>query len=356
IIKFSHKYHQEEVGTACVDCHTRAAESTSAGDNLLVTKEECAVCHDVETEENCTLCHYEDEDTWQLFANPPRDIMFNHKFHVEEADMECETCHPNLNDVDYANAESMPTMQDCASCHDNQQASLECGSCHTSTLNLRPVDHTPDFLVTHKNITRLDSEECGICHTENDCAECHEGASLVRSSSDVFTPFFPSTGGGTKGLLISRVHDLNYRFTHPLEAEGRSQECATCHETRSFCQDCHEAEGVDVAQKPLWHGGPNWGALAGVVGTGGGRHAELAKRDIENCAGCHSTEGDDPTCLLCHTDFDGIRGTNPKTHETGFANRFSEDSDFHNDDAAICYSCHTNTQQFGLGFCGYCHN
>ncbi|NIR51443.1 hypothetical protein GWO43_09230, partial [candidate division KSB1 bacterium] len=26
IIKFSHKYHQEEVGTACVDCHTRAAE------------------------------------------------------------------------------------------------------------------------------------------------------------------------------------------------------------------------------------------------------------------------------------------------------------------------------------------
>lgn len=358
-LKFSHKYHQQELGTACTDCHVGATESTAAADNLLGGKEACATCHDVESEDNCTLCHYEDEDTWRALETRETGLLFDHQFHAEKAGLECEACHKNLNDVDYANAESMPGMEDCTSCHNNQQASLECASCHISTLNLRPVDHTADFLVTHKNVARMSQDDCAMCHTSTDCAECHEGSALFTTTgggnTDVQTPFFPSSGGGTQGLMLNRVHDLNFRFTHPLQAQGRTQECATCHETQNFCQDCHEAEGVDVAGKPLWHGGPNWGAIAGAVGTGGGRHAELAKRDIENCAGCHSTRGDDPTCVLCHNDFDGVRGTNPKTHETGFANRFSEGSSFHDDNSAVCYACHTDTQQAGIGFCGYCH-
>jgi hypothetical protein len=359
IIKFSHKYHQVEVETACTDCHVAASESALASDNLLSGKDECATCHDLETEEECAVCHHEDEDNMMAFQNPPREILFNHKFHIEDAELTCETCHKNLDQVDFANVESLPVMADCASCHDDQQASMECASCHTNTLNLRPVDHSADFLVTHKNLARIDQEDCAVCHSTNDCSECHEGASAATFSSgakvDVLAPFSPSTAPGTKGLLLTRVHELNFRMTHPLQAQGRTQECTVCHEARNFCQDCHESNGVDVSGKPIWHGGPDWGAFAGVVGTGGGRHAELAKRDIENCAACHSTEGDDPTCLLCHTDFDGVRGTNPKTHEGGFANRFGQDSSFHNDDGALCYACHTNTQQSGAGFCGYCH-
>lgn len=359
IIKFSHAFHQVEVGTSCTDCHTKANESTLSGDNLLPKKEDCAECHDVETEEECTFCHYEDEETWQAFENPERDILFNHKFHLEETGLDCETCHKNLAKVDFSNSESRPNMADCSACHNNQRATLECSICHTSTLNLRPVDHSADFLMTHKNIARIDQEDCAVCHAQNDCAECHEGASLIGAKSgskvDILSPLFPSMGNGTRGLLLTRVHEPNFRTTHPLKAVGRTQECVVCHESRNFCQTCHEAEGVDVAGKPIWHGGLDWGALAGVVGTGGGRHAELAKRDIETCAACHSTQGDDPTCLLCHTDFDGLRGTNPKTHEIGYRNQFGEDSDFHNDEAALCYSCHTNTQQSGVGFCGYCH-
>lgn len=359
IIKFSHKYHQMEIETSCTDCHAKASESTLASDNLLTTKEECAECHDVEDEENCTLCHYENEVTRVAFENPQRELVFSHKFHIEDAELACETCHGNLNEVDFANAKSMPDMEDCSTCHNNQQATLECVTCHTNTLNLRPVDHAADFLMSHKNIARIDQEDCAVCHTQNDCAECHEGALLIGTKSgsqiDILTPLFPSMGNGTRGLLLARVHEPNFRTTHPIQAAGRTQECSVCHESRNFCQTCHEAEGVDVAGKPIWHGGPDWGALAGVVGTGGGRHAELAKRDIENCAACHSTEGDDPTCLLCHSDFDGIRGTNPKTHESGFANRFGEDSSFHSDEAALCYSCHTDSQQSGVGFCGYCH-
>lgn len=359
IIKFSHEYHQKVVGTECVDCHVQAPESTEADDNLLGSMQECGVCHDVDLEEECTLCHFADEETWVPFRNPERAIVFNHKLHVQDLALECETCHKNLNEVALSNAESLPKMTDCAACHENRQATLECANCHLSTLNLRPADHSADFLVTHKDRGRLDVEACAVCHTANDCSECHEGAALVTTGSgtkvDVLTPLFASVAGGTKGLLLTRVHEMNFRYTHPLQAAGRTTECAVCHEVRNFCQACHEAGGVDVAGKPLWHSSPDWGALAGVVGTGGGLHAQLARQDMEMCAACHSTQGDDPTCLLCHTDFDGVKGTNPKTHQRGFANRFGEHADFHSDPSAICFNCHTDTGQAGVGFCGYCH-
>ena len=54
------------------------------------------------------------------------------------------------------------------------------------------------------------------------------------------------------------------------------------------------------------------------VGTGGGEHATLARRDIERCISCHDVQGADPTCITCHLDSDGIKGTNPKTHPAGF--------------------------------------
>ncbi len=309
IIKFSHKFHQQEIEMTCVDCHAKSEISAAAGDNLLPDKEVCAGCHDVEDEENCQLCHYEDEETWQALPPYESDILFGHKFHVTEQNLECAACHKNLDEVDYANAESYPEMADCSSCHNNEQATLECISCHTNTLNLRPVDHTADFLMTHRRTARIDQEDCAVCHSESDCAQCHEGATLFSTTTgsqlDLQTPFAPNAGTGTKGLIITRVHDLNYRLTHGLQAVGRTQECATCHETQDFCQTCHEAEGVDVAGKPLWHSGPDWVGLPGV--GGGGRHAELARRDIENCTACHSTAGDDPTCFLCHTTSGGIR-------------------------------------------------
>ena len=91
--------------------------------------------------------------------------------------------------------------------------------------------------------------------------------------------------------------------------------------------------------------------------SGGGVHADIARRDLESCAACHDTQGADPNCIMCHTDNDGIKGTNPKTHAIGFMN--NEQGDWHGDFGAVCYNCHTDggalSQTFGQGFCGYCH-
>ena len=65
------------------------------------------------------------------------------------------------------------------------------------------------------------------------------------------------------------------------------------------------------------------------VGSGGGDHATLAKRDTERCMACHDVNGADPTCITCHFDADGIKGTNPKTHPASFMR--NDHGDWHND-------------------------
>ena len=153
--------------------------------------------------------------------------------------------------------------------------------------------------------------------------------------------------------VVQRQHDLNYRFTHPLDAAGKQQQCAVCHDPQAFCADCHRATGADDRRfKPAWHGDIGGPWVLGRVGAGG-RHAEWARRDIERCMACHDVEGADPTCLQCHVDFDGALNTDPRTHDKHAA--WEDEWGFHNDPGTVCYLCHVNTRRPGLGFCGYCH-
>jgi hypothetical protein len=159
-------------------------------------------------------------------------------------------------------------------------------------------------------------------------------------------------------MRLTKVHDLNFKFTHGIAAKGKALECQTCHSNEQFCSTCHEAGG-NVNQgvfKPASHTTAGFVTLG--VGSGGGEHARLAKRDIESCAGCHSTEGTDAVCITCHTDVDGIKGTDPKTHDRGFQS--NNHGVWHTDPGANCYMCHTdvNARPSGIKgqkFCGYCH-
>ena len=105
---------------------------------------------------------------------------------------------------------------------------------------------------------------------------------------------------------------------------------------------------------PASHLKPNFTTIG--VGTGGGEHAILARRDIESCVACHDVQGGDPTCITCHTDNDGIKGTNPKTHPANFMH--DDHGDWHNNPGSICFNCHIGASPStpaGVGFCGYCH-
>jgi len=367
LIKFSHKYHlSDDVGAECGDCHSKVSESTALSDSLLPTMDDCATCHDVEDDEQCSTCHY--EDVYESLIQSKTDLYFNHKFHIADQKQECTTCHQGLGKVNYSfeSKELLPTMDKCYTCHNNEsQASNACENCHISTVALIPSNHKEvDFFKNHKFIATDDNQNCVMCHDNSFCETCHVSTNRIvekNTEKDFYTPYSPHNFiSNAKQQQLSRVHDMNYVYTHGIDAKGKTKECLTCHQEETFCVTCHNSEGGDFALGgviPLSHKVPNFTTIG--VGTGGGEHAVLAQRDIESCAACHDTQGGDPTCITCHTDPDGIKGTNPKTHETGFMH--DVEGEWHSSQGAVCFNCHTDANAHpdgvpGLGFCGYCHN
>ncbi|MEW6509641.1 MAG: cytochrome c3 family protein [Bacteroidota bacterium] len=363
-IKFSHKFHLTEAGVACTDCHPTGKSSTNAADNLRSTHDNCVSCHEEQINNTCAYCH-KDPDNIQAAPAPERTLLFSHAQHAAMKDVECATCHAGLDTVEYAGPANMPGMATCTTCHNNVTATNACESCHTSFTNLIPANHlAADFKKEHRQMTRLGELEvsCATCHSQNFCAECHGATPLVQlGQSALMADPSPRVAPGSdspRAMELQMVHSMNYRFTHGIDAKAKSADCYTCHSSRDFCAKCH-AEGDNLApgERPAWHLGAGFATLG--VGSGGGRHAEFARRDIESCMSCHDVRGGDPVCITCHTDADGIRGTDPRTHPGGFMKE-EEEGAWHHDAGASCYTCHTDMNASpngtpGRGFCGYCH-
>jgi hypothetical protein len=363
IIKFSHSFHADLA--ECSVCHSKAAESTSMKDRLMPGHEECSSCHDTDNSEQCNTCHYDDkyEPLVQNKSAIGAELNFNHKFHVVDKKMACETCHAGIKDVDYAAKakKPYPLMADCYTCHnDKSGATNACESCHKSTVNLLPQSHRDvSFIKTHKFKANDVSADCVMCHNNNNnsCENCHaaSGVKAANTPDDFIQPHAPNNfSDGAKKQKLTRVHELNYRFSHGIDVKTKRLDCASCHNTEDFCQTCHQANGKDYAMNgimPASHLKNDFFTIG--RGTGGGEHARLAKRDIESCIACHDVQGADPTCITCHLDSDGIKGTNPKTHPANFMK--NTHGDWHDSDGSMCFNCHTSTHTAGVGFCGYCH-
>jgi c(7)-type cytochrome triheme protein len=363
-LKFSHKYHVKEAGIACADCHVAAKTSKEASDNLHAGHDQCKTCHEDQVNNTCGYCHANPDDI-QPVQLAERKIFFAHEKHLAMKGVECATCHTGIEDAERPSQATIPEMESCTSCHNGNKAPSTCESCHVTLAGLVPKDHlVANFKREHKQLTRLGDLEtrCATCHTENFCADCHEDRGLLGFGvRDLMTD--PAVRGsasdGPKQLSLALVHDLNYRFTHGMDAKGRSADCYTCHSASEFCAECHTTGGIINPNgfKPAWHLGAGFTTIG--PHSGGGRHADYARRDMESCISCHDVQGGDPTCIQCHVDGDGIRGTDPKTHESGFMS--TEHGSWHTSEASPCYNCHTDMNAHpggvrGRGFCGYCHS
>ena len=363
-LKFSHKLHVKDNGLACIDCHSSAPQSLFATDDLSARHDVCQTCHQDQLEKNCTYCHSSADTTSYVFERPVREIRFSHAAHVTDRKLECQSCHTDIAASEDAANLHTPAMAACGTCHDGAKATNACENCHTNFATLRPADHNrTDFIREHKRIARVSDATCMNCHTQESCTDCHNGVNLTKtgtSGGDLISPRSPRITAIDRGqpIVLMKIHDLNYRFTHGLDAEQKKVECQTCHDEQSFCTTCHQAGG-DVNQgrfKPASHSTGMFVTIG--VGSGGGEHAQMARRDIESCAACHDTQGGDPVCLTCHMDPDGIQGTNPRTHVPGFM--LDVNGEWHSDPGAACYMCHTDANAHpggvrGQKFCGYCH-
>lgn len=312
LIKFSHILHVKDNGVECSVCHYSAAGSKLSSDNLIGDHESCKSCHDEQGANNCNFCHF-DPDNIEPIENPKRDIIFSHAQHTIKS-IDCNTCHCGLDEVKYATPANMPVMGNCIQCHEKKNVSKECGTCHTNFTGLIPKDHREgNFIKDHKHQTRIGSMHvrCSMCHNESYCQNCHAGIELQRFGGNKDLMADPSTQIQLKDspneMKLQQVHNLNYRYTHGIDAKSRKADCYVCHEQTTFCVECHQSGGNinQLKIKPMNHNMAGFKLF--TKGSGGGRHAQLAKRDIEYCVSCHDVEGADPTCMMCHSENGGIR-------------------------------------------------
>ncbi|MFQ5631425.1 MAG: cytochrome C, partial [bacterium] len=288
---------------------------------------------------------------------PVRKVIFSHKTHVEQ-EIDCKRCHVGIEKAEGPNTAFLPVMATCNSCHDGIENVNACGTCHTRVETLMPLTHKQvDWFKEHKRQVKIGgiSSDCSVCHEDNFCQSCHVNPDVQFTRGMLTRPLLenrPQPSGG-KMLVKQRVHQLNFVFYHAIDFRSKRADCYTCHDQQKFCNECHSNDQDAGFRSPIpfSHRGPDFVRIG--AGSGGGRHARLARTDIETCASCHDVEGRDPACLTCHVDRSPGKGNDPRTHRPNFMR--DENGDWHANPASMCYNCHTNTQRAGIGFCGYCH-
>ena len=339
---FTHDAHLAR-GAACGDCHTAAATSKSAVDNLLPGEAACTTCHAIDRKaaEGCDACHV----GWVKGEPPARvviptpNLKFSHAAHVEQG-LACTGCHGDLEQegVRLATRDQLPRMRLCLECHDGQKADDECATCHLTEVGvlrtalpegpLSPSGvvfgdaHGGDFLERHGAAASRDEDYCGSCHRKSFCSDCHTG--VVKPAD---------------------FHDGDYVLTHAVDARRNTPDCSTCHRKQSFCVGCHERTGVGVRVESAFDQDDpelrfhpdNWVSL---VDLGSNRHAREARANLDTCASCHREED----CQQCHTAELGSPRISP--HGAGWANSARCEA-LARKNARMCLRCHVDADEQG---------
>lgn len=255
-IIFPHQLHVEEMELECTQCHEGVEESVSLDIRLLPEEESCLECHDGDlATDECSACHADPENPMTYRERPSRSgPVFSHLFHLAKRP-DCSDCHGTIYADDGLAA--LPVWEEAG-----------CRSCHSS---VRPDNHMADWMWVHgSRVNPVTEENCMLCHTQASCDDCHQ---LQQFEAN--------------------IHPVSYLFNHGFDARSGITDCSTCHEIRTYCQDCHRQNPV----MPMDHNLSDWVGLPGIV-EDGGRHAAAALDEPEVCLACHEPETG--TCLRCH--------------------------------------------------------
>ena len=332
--RFNHKRHAGGVGgmgLRCDTCHAAVVHSDSAKDSLIPAPRVCDGCHGSDHENlaavqagssprgECSFCHMghtpADGNLVAPIEIPRPNLNFTHQKHLAK-NITCAQCHGAVDKLELATRDQLPRMAGCFGCHQmpdsagvakNGAAKSACTTCHLRELGegprrlaseaprqeggrmrtvfatgvLKPPqwlhdgEHTPDWIMRHRQVAAADSQFCANCHTEDYCTECHDGRVRPRD-----------------------IHPADYISLHPIEARMATSRCTSCHQEQSFCLTCHMRVGVTMSGP---EGGRDSGrfhpakAIWSDAPRKAGHHAFEAERNLNACVSCH-TERDSVTC------------------------------------------------------------
>lgn len=313
LTRFSHRQHvdprlavhtQQGIRQDCLFCHRVEAATVTPKP---ADHPECGTCHAGAraaapelmregTPEQCMACHSLEKADRNILARdagrvaqshhyPGKDVQhLTHGKHLWRRDggaIACTVCHdPVLRQADIAMRSVLPTMRQCAACHDNARwvpahsLTKHCQVCHeTVRADTRPlagtstsawIAHTETFRRQHEAQARHPDNLCGFCHTQfvnvgiNTCAGCH---SAMRPRSHQVLRFNGTLHGWLAGFdrkactschtgeYCSTCHNVTPRSHMPLDpfvrgghrslASFNVRSCFTCHNFAVSCERCH---------------------------------------------------------------------------------------------------------------------
>ncbi len=274
---------------------------------------------------------FEDDRGPSTAVYPPQQITlrFNHRLHVVEQNLQCQTCHPGAVVSQSAEDRLTPRPARCDGCHGTNHddlaavkpgddASGQCGFCHEG---FKPADGNrvarfviprPNMVFDHKKHAARNIG-CRQCHGEvqelelatrdqlprmRGCFACHQHPdAAARGSAKSACETCHLKGNAAEGNRIRTAfasgtmrpprwlhnaeHSPDFLQRHKYVAANDSQFCGNCHK-EEYCAGCHDGRVRPRSIHPNDYLN---------------MHAVEARLATQRCTSCHREQS---FCLGCH--------------------------------------------------------
>lgn len=266
---------------------------------------------------------------------PPQKltVRFNHKLHVGEQKLRCDTCHKGATTSESAQDRLIPKGTTCDACHGGDHADPnrvaagdeDMGKCNFCHLGYREGDGNrvakleiprPNMVFNHKkHVAR--NIGCAQCHGEvqelelatrdqlprmRGCFGCHQHPDAAnRGEAKAACDTCHIKGGATEGGRLKTAfasgemlpprwmhnaqHAPDFIQRHKYVAANDSQFCANCHK-EDFCVGCHDGRVRPRNIHPNDY--LNMHAVEGRLAT---QKCTSCHREQSFCLGCHQRLG-----------------------------------------------------------------
>ena len=161
-IAFSHAVHAGQFEIDCNYCHTGVRKSKNAN---IPSPNICMNCHSniltesLEIQKIYTAIENNKPIEWVRVHNLPDLAYFNHEQHVSVANLECQTCHGPIEEMDVVKQHSLLTMGWCINCHRNTKVKTDGNAYYDNLVEIHEETSREPMKV--KDIGGL---ECAKCH------------------------------------------------------------------------------------------------------------------------------------------------------------------------------------------------